>query len=74
MNTPNMENESAATTVATDGQDSAEVRRSGRIEAYGVKGMKSRPWRRTFKNSDALLTWCEENDAEVYGQRSVDCG
>ena len=49
------------------------VKPSGRIEAHGVKGMKSRRWRRTFKGSDALLTWCEKNDAEVYGQRFVDC-
>jgi hypothetical protein len=72
MNTPNTKDESAATTGATDGQDSAVVKPSGRIEAYGVKGMNSRPWRRTFKDADALMTWCEKNDAEVYGQRAVD--
>lgn len=75
MNTPNTKNESAAS-AATDGQICAAVKPvkpSGRIEAYGVKGMKSRPWRRTFNDSDALLTWCEKNDAEVYGQRFVDC-
>ena len=73
MNTPNMKNESAATTAATDGHGSAVVKPSRRIEAYGVKGMKSRPWRRTFKDADALMTWCEKYDAEVYGQRFVDC-
>ncbi len=73
MNTPNTKNESAATTAATDGQDSAVVKPSGRIEAHGVKGMNSRRWRRTFKDADALMTWCEKNDAEVYGQRFVDC-
>jgi len=48
------------------------VKPSGRVEAYGVKGMNSRRWRRTFKDADALMTWCEKNDAEVYGQRFVD--
>jgi hypothetical protein len=41
------------------------------IEAYGVMGMKSRPWRRTFKDGAALLRWSELKDAEVYGQRFV---
>jgi hypothetical protein len=72
MNTANTKNESAATTAATDGQDSANVKRSSRIEAYGVKGIKSRPWRRTFKDADALMAWCEKNDAEVYGTRQVE--
>jgi len=47
-------------------------RKAARIEAYGVKGMKSRPWRRTFKDADALIAWCEENDAQVYAQRDAD--
>jgi hypothetical protein len=72
MNTLHIENETTATTATTDGQASASVKRSSRIEAYGVKGMKSRPWRRTFKDADALSAWCEKNDAEVYGQRFVD--
>lgn len=42
------------------------------IEAYGVKGMKSTPWRKIFKNVDALNKWVEKNDAEVYGTRSVE--
>lgn len=73
MNKPSTKNESAATTGATDGQEPAVVKPSGRIEAYGVKGMNSRRWRRTFKDADALMSWCEKNDAEVYGQRFVDC-
>jgi hypothetical protein len=72
MNTPNTKYESAGTTTATDGHDFAVVKPPRRIEAYGVKGMKSRPWRRTFKDSDALMTWCDENDAVVYGQRFLD--
>jgi hypothetical protein len=52
-------------------QDSATAKQSGRIEAYGVKGVKSRPWRRTFKDAEALLAWCEKNDAEVYGTRHL---
>jgi hypothetical protein len=72
MNTPNTKDENATTAAAADGHDSAVVKTSRRIEAYGVKGMKSRAWRRTFKDADALMTWCEKNDAEVYGQRFVD--
>ena len=60
------------TTVAADSQGSATATKQRRIEAYGVKGMKSRPWRRTFKDADALVAWCEENDAEVYCQRDAD--
>lgn len=46
--------------------------RSPKLEAYGVKGVKSRPWSRTFRNADHLARWCEENDAEVQGTREVD--
>jgi hypothetical protein len=37
------------------------------IEAHGVKGMKSTPWRKTFKSVEALNAWVEKNGAEVYG-------
>jgi len=40
-----------------------------KIEAHGVKGMNSTPWRKTFKNWDALEAWTEKNDAEVYATR-----
>jgi hypothetical protein len=73
VNTPNNKHESAGPAAATDGQDSAVGKRPRGVEAYGVKGMNSRTWRRTFKDSDALMTWCEKNDAEVHGQRFVDC-
>ena len=39
------------------------------VEAYGVKGMKSTPWRKVFKNNAALQKWVEANDAEVHGTR-----
>ena len=41
------------------------------IEAYGVKGMKSTPWRKTFKSAEALTAWVEKNDAEVHGIREI---
>lgn len=41
------------------------------IEAYGVKGMKSTPWRKVFKDYDALSDWADANDAEVYGTRTL---
>jgi hypothetical protein len=42
------------------------------IEAYGVKGMKSTPWRKTFKSAEALDAWVEKHGAEVYGIRELD--
>lgn len=44
-----------------------------KVEAYGVKGMKATPWRKTFANAAALDKWCNDNDSvEVYGQRDAD--
>ena len=43
-------------------------------EAYGVKGMDSKRWRRTFKNYKALNDWAEKNDAEVWGTRDLESG
>lgn len=37
------------------------------VEAYGVQGMKSKPWRKTFKSADALNAWTERTGAEVFG-------
>ncbi len=37
-----------------------------KIEAHGVKGMKSTPWRKTFASVEKLLAWVEKNDATVY--------
>ena len=39
------------------------------VEAYGVKGMKSTPWRKVFKSVEAMQKWAEANDAEIYGTR-----
>jgi hypothetical protein len=44
----------------------------GPIEAYGVMGMDSKRWRKTFKNNAALQKWKEEHDAEVHGSRKAD--
>jgi hypothetical protein len=41
------------------------------IEARGVKGMKSTPWRKTFKSVEALNAWVEKNGAEVHGVREI---
>lgn len=51
-----------------DGKVAAEPK----IEAYGVKGMKSTKWRKTFKNQAAMDKWVEKNDAEVQGTREAD--
>ena len=42
------------------------------IEAHGIKGMSRTPWRRTFKDEDAMIAWAEKFDAEIYGQRETD--
>ena len=41
------------------------------VEAYGVKGVKSTPWRKKFKNQVAFEEWMDkqEGDIEVYGTR-----
>lgn len=41
------------------------------VEAYGVKGFRSKPWRRTFRSVDALNAWAARHDAEVIGTREV---
>ncbi len=43
-----------------------------KIEAYGVKGMSSKPWHKVFSSYDAMEKWVEKNDAEVYGVREVE--
>jgi hypothetical protein len=42
-----------------------------KIEAYGVKGMNSTRWRKTFKDEAALEKWVDANDAEVHGTREL---
>jgi len=44
------------------------------IEAHGVKGMNSTPWRRNFKSVEALNAWIEKNDAEVHAVREIKPG
>ena len=44
----------------------------GPVEAYGVKGLNSTRWQKTFRNADALHKWAEANDAEVSGMREAD--
>jgi hypothetical protein len=43
------------------------------IEAYGIKGMKSTPWRKRFKSHEAFEKWLDntEDDVEVLGTREV---
>lgn len=36
------------------------------VEAYGVMGMQSKPWRKVFKNTAELNKWTEKHDAEVH--------
>lgn len=42
------------------------------VEAYGVKGMNSKQWRKTFKSFDALEKWLEKNDAQCHGTRDAE--
>ncbi len=44
------------------------------IEAHGVKGMKSTPWRKTFKSVEALNAWIEKSGAEVHAVREIHPG
>ena len=48
------------------------ARETARIDAHGVKGMKSTPWRKTFKSTEALMTWAEKHDAEIYATSDAD--
>lgn len=43
------------------------------IEAYGVKGLKNTPWRKTFKSQAAFEAWLDKNagDIEVHATREV---
>lgn len=43
-----------------------------KIEAYGVKGMKSLPWRKEFQDVEALEAWLDRNDAECLGTRELE--
>lgn len=43
------------------------------IEAYGIKGLSNKPWRKTFKSQAAFEAWLEKNagDVEVHGIREA---
>lgn len=47
---------------------------TGKIEAYGVRGISSKPWRKVFKSMAAYEAWIEKNgeSVEVYGIRDAD--
>lgn len=47
-------------------------RKPHRIEAYGVRGMKSLPWRKTFESIEAMADWADAHDAQVLGTRERD--
>ena len=43
------------------------------IEAHGIRGMKSTPWRKTFKSHEHLSDWADKNDSvEVHGTRDLE--
>jgi len=44
------------------------------IEAYGVRGMKSIKWRKTFKDYKQLEIWADKMDAEIIGTRTLKNG
>ena len=46
---------------------------TGAIEAYGVRGMNSKQWRKTFKSQAAFEAWLAKNegDVEVHGTRKL---
>lgn len=37
----------------------------GPVEAQGVKGMKSTPWKKTFKNQKAMEDWFDKNGDDI---------
>jgi hypothetical protein len=65
-----------ATAWKIQGEEDKEEMEEGKakhtIEAYGVKGMDSKQWRKTFKDADDLNQWLEKNDAEMLGMRDLE--
>ena len=49
------------------------LEKSGGIEAYGVKGLNSKPWRKTFKSQEEYEKWLDANkgNVEVHGTRDI---
>jgi hypothetical protein len=62
--------ESAAESIGNDFRGLPAL--DGRIEAYGVRGMKSASWRKTFRNINSLDRWVEQHDAQVLGYRDAE--
>lgn len=60
-----------AVTVESEDEDEED---DTSIEAHGVRGMNSTPWRKKFKNRKALNAWVEKGDGdiEVYATRKAD--
>lgn len=55
-------------------QESVFEAKDHKIEAYGVRGMDSKKWRKTFKDEDEMTAWAEKNDAEIQGHRDLEEG
>jgi len=43
-----------------------------KYEAYGLKGMKSTPWRKQFNSYEEAETWADKNNAEIKGWRETE--
>ena len=45
-----------------------------KIEAHGIKGVNSKPWRKTFASQEAFEKWLDKNegDVEVHGVREAE--
>lgn len=45
-----------------------------KFEAYGIKGMDSKKWRKVFKSQEQFEAWLakNENEVEVYGFRDIE--
>ncbi len=61
----------AGTKVA--GKAMAENEQCAKVEAHGVSGMKSKPWRKVFSSQQAFEKWLEKNEGnvEVHGTREL---
>jgi len=64
--------QSTISTAPTYMKTTASNQLADRVEAYGVKGMKSTSWRKVFKNLAALDKWVEQTGAEVHGVRDYE--
>jgi len=60
--------------VGTHNPPAPQTMKAMKVEAYGVKGMKSTPWRKFFKSLEEMEKWTEKHDAEVHGVRILEPG